>query len=85
MSERVGQKSISTHILSGIGVSTLLSVSFYFLFGVFVLGGFLIWSVACGIAGGLIGIRFTPRLWATLIVTAFIRIAVFLLMTDGIL
>jgi len=79
--ENASQKSLSIHILIGIGLSTVLSISFYLLFGVFILGGFLIWSIVCGLAGGVVGRRLGSRLWGTLIVTAILRIGVFLLMT----
>lgn len=54
-----------------------LSLLFWLIFDVFVLSGFLIWSTASGLAGALIAHLLRRNLPAALLITAVVRIAVF--------
>lgn len=70
------------HFLIALTVSFALSVVFWFGFGVFVLSGFILWSVVCAAAGAVIGYFGFRSLFWTIVLTGVFRVAVYVLMTQ---
>ncbi|HKJ86784.1 MAG TPA: hypothetical protein VKA06_11945 [Spirochaetia bacterium] len=70
-------------LLRNAGVSIILgfilSVVFWVVWDVFVLSGFLIWSIASGAAGALLSGVLKRNLPAALLFTTIIRVAIFVL------
>lgn len=69
------------HALLALALSLTLSTTFYLAFGVFVMPGFVVMSLAAAAGGTLIGWLAARRLWLTAIATILIRLAIFLVAT----
>jgi len=79
------RQPLTTHILVALAVSFGLSVIFWLGFGVFVLVGFILWSVVCAAVGVVIGYFLTRNnIAVTVVATAVIRIAIYLIMTQAV-
>jgi len=79
------RQPLTIHILVALAVSFGLSVIFWLGFGVFVLVGFLLWSVVCAAVGVVIGYFVTRNnIAVTVVATAVIRIAIYLIMTQAV-
>ena len=75
------QKPLVNHALAAILVSYGLSVGFWAFLGVFNLAGFIIWSFVAAAIGCGLGYKITKHILGTVIFTAIIRIAIYVIMT----
>jgi len=75
------RQSLTTHVLVALAISFGLSILFWLGFGVFVLVGFILWSVVCAAVGVGAGYFLTKNNIAiTALVTLAARIAIYLIM-----
>lgn len=65
--------------LASVVLAFILSTLFWLVWDVFMLSGFLIWSIASGVAGALLAHVAKRGLPLALVLTAVIRIAIFVL------
>lgn len=79
------RQSLATHILVALAVSFGLSLVFWLAFNVFVLVGFILWSIVCAAVGVAIG-YFAVRnnIAVTVVATAILRIGLYLIMTQAV-
>lgn len=70
-------QNLPFHLLAGVLTAFALSILFYLAFGIFDALGFVIWSVATGVLGGLAGGLWLKSIGATLGITMFLRVIVF--------
>lgn len=79
------RQPLVTHILVALAVSFGLSVIFWLAFNVFVLVGFILWSIVCAAVGVVIG-YFAVRnnIAVTVVATAILRIGLYLFMTQAV-
>ena len=71
------QSLLLRNTIASVALGFLLSVLFWLVWDVFVLSGFLIWSVVAGLAGALLAHLLKRNLPTALVLTAVIRIAIF--------
>jgi hypothetical protein len=71
------------HAFAALLVSFALSVSFWLIWGVFVLPGFIVMSLLAAAGGLLAGWLAGKRLVITLVATAVIRIAIYVIATSA--
>jgi len=71
------------HALTALALSVSLSIAFYALFGVFVMPGFVIMSLAAAAVGLAVGWFMGKRLWLTALVTLVVRVGIFWIATGG--
>jgi hypothetical protein len=71
-------KSVSVTVGASLVLSVALSISFYLVYGVFDAAGFVIWSIVSGVVGGFVGELLIGTLPGGLLLTAIIRIGVFI-------
>ena len=67
--------------LVSVGLAFVLSLLFWLVFDVFVLSGFIIWSVVSGVAGAGLAALLKRALPAALVSTAVIRIVIFVVLS----
>lgn len=70
--------SFVRHLIPALAISFGLSVLFWAVFHVFAAGPFFFVSVACAIAGALIGYFAGNRLGLTVVATVIVRLAAYL-------
>lgn len=71
------------HALGALLVSFALSVSFWLIWGTFVMPGFIVMSLLAAAGGVLSGWLAGKRLVITLVATALIRIAIYIIATSA--
>jgi hypothetical protein len=76
------QSEMINHAVAALVISFGLSIGFWAILGVFNLGGFIIWSLVAAVVGGALGYRLTKQIMGTVIITALIRIAIYVIMTS---
>ena len=76
------QSAMMNHAVAALVISFGLSIGFWAILGVFNLGGFIIWSLVAAAVGAGLGYRFTQQIVGTVIITAVIRIAIYVIMTS---
>ncbi|WP_300526986.1 hypothetical protein [Maricaulis sp.] len=69
------------HALAALTVSFSLSAGFWLVWGVFVMPGFVVMSLAAAAAGLLAGWLAGKRLWVTILATAVFRLVIYLVAT----
>ncbi len=69
------------HIVASVVLAFALSVVFWLAWDVFVLAGFILWSLASGIVGGVVGTLVSKRIFLPLLFTAVIRVVVFVILS----
>ncbi|MCY4191071.1 MAG: hypothetical protein OXC54_09000 [Rhodospirillaceae bacterium] len=75
------RQSLTAHVLIALALSFGLSISFWLAFGVFVLAGFILWSVVCAAVGVGIGYFLARNNFpVTVLATIIARIAIYLIM-----
>ncbi len=71
------KQNLVYHLIAGVLTGFGLSLLFYVSFGIFNAAGFVIWSIATGVLGGLAGGLWLKSIGATLGITMFLRVIVF--------
>jgi len=78
------RQSLTTHVLVALALSFGISISFWAGFGVFVLAGFILWSVVCAAVGVGIGYFLARNNFpVTVLVTIVARVAIYLIMATA--
>lgn len=75
----MGRSRVTTDLALGITVGVALSVSFYLIWGVFQLFGFILWSIVGGGGGALLGRWLLGSRWGAVAGALLIRFAIFAL------
>ena len=73
--------ALARHILLALVVAFGLSVAFWLIFGTFVLVGFVLWSLVSAAIGVGVGAFAVRNIVWTGVVTAVVRIVIYLVMT----
>jgi len=71
------KQNLLYHLVIGVLTGFGLSLLFYVSFGVFHAAGFVVWSIATGVLGGLAGGLWLNSIGATVGITMFLRVIVF--------
>lgn len=69
------------NFVASVVLAFVLSTLFWLIFDVFVLSGFIIWSIASGAAGALLAQLSRRNMPAALLFTAVLRIAIFVVLS----
>ena len=78
------RQPLSTHIVAALVLSFGLSILFWLGFGVFVLVGFILWSLVCAAVGAGAGYFLAKNnILVTAAVTIVLRVAIYLIMTQA--
>ena len=75
------QSVLLRNTLVSVALGFALSVLFWLVWDVFVLSGFLIWSVVSGVAGAVLAHVLKRNLPSALVLTVVIRIAIFVVLS----
>ena len=75
------KRNWAVNVAASVALAFALSFVFWWVWDVFVLWGFIIWSLVSGIVGGGIGALVSRRVYVALAITAVIRFAVFVILS----
>jgi hypothetical protein len=77
----MNKSTLVSNAFASVALGFVLSLLFWLAWDVFVLAGFLIWSVASGLAGALLAHVMKRGLPAALVITSVVRIVIFALLS----